>query len=164
MEQRAPGAAFQLILLAAFLIPAIFFLLSQQNTLKAVSPAHRRMIPGLVWLQVVPILGQIWSFVVVTRIASSIRKGLASEFEHTIFGADAASAQKGASQWPTLGLGIAWCIPEIFIIAYNLFGPVNSQPSELIGLLALGTMVCWIIYWVQLVQYKNKLKRVQVAG
>jgi hypothetical protein len=42
----------------------------------------------------------------------------------------------------------------------NLFSsPTGDGNAMLVGLFGLTTLVCWIIYWVQLAQYKNKLKR-----
>ena len=49
----------QIILLLVFVVIAVLFLLTQQNTLKAVKPENRLMQPGLVWLQLIPLLGQI---------------------------------------------------------------------------------------------------------
>ena len=165
MNQTAPGGGLQLILLAGFLIPAIFFVISQQNTLKMVKRANRQMQPGLVWLQLIPFLGQIWQFVVIVKIAGSIRNGLAAEYEGTIFGADAAVAEKNAARWPTLGIGLAYCIPEALITLNNLFAAEGSGGNlELVGFLGLGMFVCWIIYWVQLAGYKNKLKQVYALG
>jgi hypothetical protein len=67
--------------------------------------------PGLVWLQLIPLVGQVWQFFVVARISSSIRKGLTAEYENTVFGADAAVVQKGVANRPTLAMGLAYCIP-----------------------------------------------------
>ena len=64
----------QIILLLVFIGIAVLFLLTQQNTLKAVRRENRLMQPGLVWLQLIPVVGQIWQFIVVLRIAKSIRK------------------------------------------------------------------------------------------
>jgi len=56
-----------------FLVPMIFFLLAQQNILRAVSAHNRKMQPGEVWLQLIPLFGLVWKFIVVTRISQSIR-------------------------------------------------------------------------------------------
>ncbi|SRR5215203_1959020 len=68
----------QFLFLGLFLIPAIFFLLTQQNTLKAIQPHNRAMSPGQVWLQLIPIFGMIWQFFVVSKISDSLRRELAA--------------------------------------------------------------------------------------
>jgi len=165
--ETAPStlAATQLLLLLAVLIPAIFFLITQQNTLKAVLPENRLMHPGLVWLQLIPLFNYIWQFIVITRIAGSIRRQLASRHADSIFGADAAIAD-GTSRRPTQGIGIAYATLFTLLVPINLFQDAAGRPNDslLLGLVALGNMVCWIIYWVQLVQYKNKLKRAPAIG
>jgi len=46
---------FQIIILALFLVPGIFFLLTLQNTLKVISPENRKMQPSNVWLMFIPL-------------------------------------------------------------------------------------------------------------
>ena len=50
----------QIALLLVFVVIAVLFLLTQQNTLKAVRRENRLMQPGMVWLQLIPLFGQIW--------------------------------------------------------------------------------------------------------
>src|ERR1700729_3133135 len=111
MNQPPSPSILQLILLAAFLVPAIFFLLTQQNTVKLVKPENRLMQPGLVWLQLIPLLGLLWQFFVITRIAGSIKNELASWHNESIFGADAVAVEGGVK--PTLGIGIAYAILNV---------------------------------------------------
>ncbi len=44
-----------MLLLLAFLIPAILFFLSQQRILQVISPENREMSPGSVWFQIIPV-------------------------------------------------------------------------------------------------------------
>lgn len=149
----------QLILLLVFLVPAIIFTISQQNTLKAILPENRLMQPGLVWLQLIPLFSNIWQFFVVIKIARSIQRQLAWRHSDSIFGADAIVAE-GGSRRPTQGIGIAYCAIEALIIFLNFTNlPRSEGGSQFVGLCGLATMTCWIIYWVQLARYKNKLKR-----
>lgn len=60
-----------LALLLAFIVPAILFVLTQYNTLKAIRPENRLLAPGLVWLEFIPFFGQVWQFTVVSRITGS---------------------------------------------------------------------------------------------
>ena len=55
-------AVWQFVLLFALLVPAILFLLTQQNTLKTVRVENRMLPSGLVWLQLIPLFGQVWQF------------------------------------------------------------------------------------------------------
>lgn len=155
----------QLLLLAAMLIPALLFLLSQQNTLKAIKQENRRFHPGLVWLQLIPLFGQIWQFVVVSRIADAIKSEIAFRQEDTIFGVADASAVAEMGKRPTFAIGMAYCI--LITIGVILQFKTNYRVSDyqwviMIGpLFSLSGMICWIIYWVKLAQYKTKL--VQIA-
>lgn len=166
METTAPaGGGLQLLLLLALLIPAIFFVITQQKTLKAVKPENRLMRPGLVWLQLIPLFSNIWQFFVVVKIAGSIQRQLAARHADSIFGADALVAEGTAGRRPTQVLGLAYCIMEVLILLNNLFAsPGSGGNVEFAGVLGLGMFVCWIIYWVHLAKYKNKLKQALAVG
>lgn len=122
------------------LIPMIFFLLTLQNTLKAVSPENRRMSPGQVWLVFIPVFGVVWQFIVVNRIADS----LADEFyKRNILNQEAR---------PGYSVGIAYCI----------LGVCSIIPF--LGTLAsLAALVCWIVYWVKVAGYKRQLESLNFA-
>lgn len=158
MDNNAANDAYlQLILLAGLLIPAVLFLLTQHNTLKVIRPENRSLAPGLVWLQLIPLLGQIWQFIVVTRIASSIQREVAATDDGSILGFADVAAVEGAGSKPTQGIGIAYCTLSVVTIFFNLF--TKSGMPTLSGLLALACMVCWIIYWVKIAGWKRKLKQ-----
>ena len=154
-------AYLQLVLLVVVLIPAIFFLLTQQNTLKAIRPENRLLKPGLVWLQFIPFVGQVWQFIVVTKIAGSIKQEMESSGEDSILGiADAMTVDELRTK-PTFNIGITYCSLNIIYILLNLL--TRGRTSTLLGLLALVGMVFWIIYWVQLAGWKKKLQRFVVV-
>jgi hypothetical protein len=137
-----------LIILIIFLIPAILFLITQQNTLKAIQPQNRSMAPGEVWLQLIPLFNLIWMFIVVTRISDSIRKEFHSRAENSLLGLPDPSLVAEMNKRPTYDIGIAYCV-------LNLCGIV-----PVIGTFAgLAGLICWIIYWVKLAEYKNKLEK-----
>jgi hypothetical protein len=140
--------------LALFVIPWIFFLITQQNTLKAIQPENRSMSPGQVWLQMIPLFGLFWQYIVVIRISDSLRAEINSWANDTIFGAEGSQVVNFSSSRPTYGIGLAMCICWSSIIFLNLIGI-----RGLAGLGSLGGLVCWIIYWVQLAQAKNKVQR-----
>src|SRR5687768_4823839 len=56
------------------IIPFILFLLTLQKTLSIISPENRKMPPSNVWLMFIPIFNIVWQFIMVGRIADSIRE------------------------------------------------------------------------------------------
>lgn len=113
------------------LLPTIFFLLTLQNTLKAIRGENRKMNPGEVWLMLIPFFGLIWLFIVVGRIADSI----ADECE---------SRQIGLSDnRPTYNLGIAFGVCSLCSVI-----PMLGVFS------AIAALVLWIIYWVKVNNYR----------
>jgi hypothetical protein len=60
-------------LVGLFLLPQIFFLLTLQKALSRCQPRNRTMSPGLVWLDLVPLVNIVWTFVAVIRVAESLK-------------------------------------------------------------------------------------------
>lgn len=147
----------QIALLLAFVIPAILFFLAQQRLLQVIRPESREMTPGSVWLQLIPVFGLIWQFVVVIKIAHSVSKELASRTGESIL--DNSQAQvKGTDESPTYTIGIVYCIFTTLGFITNYSTRHSTSYLALFGsLFVLTGMACWIIYWVRLVKTKNKL-------
>jgi hypothetical protein len=156
------GGSLQLLLLLALIIPAIFFMLTQQNTLKALKPGNRLMKPGLVWLQIIPLFGQVWQFFVVSRIARSIKKEIASRQDDSILGFSDIAAVEERGKLPTFTIGITYCILICMSLTNGFFPHLSTGIGLIFGFCSLTGMICWIIYWVQLAEYKRKLKRFAV--
>lgn len=135
---------YQLIFWVLFLVPAILFLLTQQSTIKLIQPKNRRISPGEVFLQLVPLFGMIWQFFVVARLSDSIRKELG---ERTFTFEDSPLVYTAKDNRPTYKIGIAYCI---LFCCYLI--PFVGE------ILFLAGTVCWVIYWVRLYQYKKKLE------
>lgn len=126
------GIGFSLFFLILFLIPAIFFLLTLQNTLKAISVENRRMPPGNVWLLFIPLFNIIWQFIVVDKIAQSIA-------------AECARLNIPVTDSkPTYGIGLAWNICNFLTIIPIIGG--------------LASLVTFIIYWVKVSEYKKLIQ------
>jgi hypothetical protein len=151
----------QIILLLVFVVIAVLFLLTQQNTLKAVKPENRLMQPGLVWLQLIPLFGQIWQFWVVIRIAGSIRKEIEFQEGDSILGSSDPRVVERLSKLPTQAVGIVYCISSTIGLGMNWFLTVtpDSSLSLIIPVIFLGGIVCWIIYWVRLAKSRKILVR-----
>ncbi|MFN8240156.1 MAG: hypothetical protein U0X39_05310 [Bacteroidales bacterium] len=123
-----------LVLFFILLIPKILFLLTMQNTLREVKPENRRMDPGLVWLSLIPLFGVVWQFFIVINVADSLK----AEFNQRNINA--------GEDRPGFGIGLAYCI-------LNCCGIV-----PFLGILAaIAGFICWIIYWVQISGFKDKL-------
>ncbi|MCW3071580.1 MAG: hypothetical protein JWO44_1470 [Bacteroidetes bacterium] len=118
------------------LIPMIFYLLTLQNTLNEVSPHNRQMPPGQVWLMLIPFFGMVWQFIVVNRIADSLRA------ECTERNIPMEEERPGAS------IGLAYCI----LFCCGII-PILGSLASIAGL------VCWIIYWIRIAGYKTKLEQ-----
>ena len=166
---QAGYAVGQLIAFLLFLTPAVFFLLTQQNTLKAIRRENRRLRPGLVWLQLIPIFNFCWMFVVVTRVADSLYKENASLMDDSILGVPDPDAAGSFGKRPTYRIGMAYCIQYLLlffalIIFFNLFGRAeDARGFAIISLiLCLSVITCWIIYWVKLAGEKRKLQYLRV--
>jgi len=146
----------QLALLLAFVIPAILFFLAQQRILQVISPENREMSPGSVWLQLIPVFGLAWQFIVVARIAHSVSKEMASKMGDSIL--DNSQVQiKGTDESPTNTIGIAYCILTTMGIIIDYTTRYYTFLALFGSLCVITGMVCWIIYWVRLVNTKNKL-------
>lgn len=116
------------------LIPMIFFLLTMQNTLNAISFENRKMEPGLVWLSLIPLFGLVWQFIIVDRMAGSLQ----SEFAKREMATEEAR--------PGNSIGLAYCI----LFCCSLI-PFVGYITSIAGL------ICWIIYWIKINDYKNRL-------
>ena len=123
---------FIFIVLILLLLPGIFFLLTLQKTLEAVSPENRRMSPGNVWLMLIPLFNLVWQFIMVDKISQSI-------------GAECARLDIAKNEIkPTYNIGLAW----------NICNLVSFIPF--VGLAALVT---FILYWVKVAEYKTLIVR-----
>jgi hypothetical protein len=125
-------------------------------TLRAVRPENRLMQPGMVWLQMIPLFGQIWQFRVVTRIADSIVNQRIAFGEDSIVGLADYTAAEDANKRPTYGMGIIYCT----LVLIDMVMSVLPHKVPLIqGPVGLTMMVCWSSYRVRLAAEKRKLTR-----
>lgn len=129
-------AAFILIIIASaiFLTPVILYLLTLQNTLKKVKKKNRTIEPGQVWLNLIPLFNIVWQFIMINRIADSLK----AEFSERNISIK--------EDRPGAQIGVAYCI-------LNLCGFIPM----LGGLASIAGLVCWIVYWVKISNYKNQL-------
>ena len=135
------------IFLLIFLVPFILFLITQNNLLKAIKPQNRTMQPGEVWLQLIPLFNLIWHFVVVTRISDSIRNEFMSRTSDSALGLPDPNLVSYLNKRPCYDIGMAFAVLSAVSIL-----PVLG------GIASLGALVCWIIYWVKLAEFKRKVE------
>ena len=124
-----------------FILPLIFFIITLQNALLAVSPHNRKMPAGNVWLLLIPVFNIVWLFLVVGNIADSYR----SEFMERNIPSDEAR--------PSYNIGLATAVLQCCCII-----PVLNI------LAGFGFLVCWIIYWVKVAGLKNQLEYAKSAN
>jgi hypothetical protein len=133
-EYRSQSPLMLIIFLIIFLIPAILYLITLQNTLKAISRENRTMEPGNVWLMLIPLFSIVWQFIVVNKIASSIR-------------AELNARGVPVDQGPGLSIGLAMCVlccVSIIPVIGVFFG--------------LAAFICWIIYWIKIAGFKKQIE------
>lgn len=132
-----------IIVFLVFLIIYILFLVSQQNILKAIKLENRTMSPGMVWLQLIPVFNLVWQFMVVIKISESIR----NEMTTRTFSFESPDKEVYIEEAkPTFGIGIACCI--LLCLSF----------LPMLGIIMfLAYLVCWIIYWLKIVEYKNRI-------
>ena len=119
-------------IVAIFLIPTIFYLLTLQKALQAVSVENRRMPPGQVWLSLIPLFNLIWMFIVVNKIAESF----AAECYLLNIPTDETNPTQGIGNTKNI-LALCTMIPIVGVLA------------------GIGYIVCWIMHWVKVNEYKN---------
>lgn len=134
----------QIIFLLGFLTIAIlvsvFYLLTLQKLLEAISIQNRKLPPGQVWLMFIPVFNVVWHFVLVARIADSIR----DECIHLNIPQQTAR--------PTLVLGISSMI--LYLLAI-LFNTVSSSSLLIGGIFTWAALITWIVYWVKVGSYRK---------
>jgi hypothetical protein len=140
------------------LLLTIFYLVSLMKAVQACSPRNQAMAPGLVWLNLVPVLNLVWPFVTVVQVGNSLQR----EFR-------ARGMDRGGGYGKVLGvltyvlslfssfvslaaLGVAIVVDDSDDSPMILFA--GSGVGNLIG---LGFLVMWIVYWVQIAGYTRTL-------
>lgn len=118
-------------ILGVLILIQILYILTLRNTLRAITPQNRTMKPENTWLLLIPFFNIVWAFIVVNNLSSSIyNESKVKEF--TLHEAK-----------PANGVGIAMCILRCF--------------SFLGGIAGLPAIICWIIYWNKISNYKTAI-------
>ncbi|MEO5997115.1 MAG: hypothetical protein ABIN89_10255 [Chitinophagaceae bacterium] len=128
------GGEFIIMLVLGLLLTKIFYVLALQSTLKAISIENRKMPARNVWLLLIPLFGTVWHFFIVSRLADSIKAEAISK--NILIG----------EPRPAYNIGIAMCILNCLSVipAINIYA-------------AMASLICWILYWVKIIGFKNVL-------
>jgi hypothetical protein len=126
-----------IILLGVLILPWFLFLLNLQRTLTRVSDHNRAMPAGHVWLNFIPVFFLGWFIYTAMKVRDSIR----AEYKSRGWASDGDFSY-------TVGLAAG-----ILAIASFVLGSV-----PILGWgLAIAAIVCWIVYWVKIADFKNRL-------
>lgn len=124
---------FVILFVVAILALQIFFLLTLFRCMNKISKENRTMEPGLVWLNLVPMLNLGWIFYTVIKIKESLEK----EFASRNLRGDGDFGYK-------IGL------------TYAILGCCSAIPY--IGALpGIAAIVFWIMYWLRISAFSKKL-------
>ena len=120
--------------LVLLLVITAGFFTALARALRRVSPENRRMEPGLMWLNVIPLVHFVWNFFTTINVAEALR----NEFYDRGWGRRDEDFGHG--------IGMAMSILQACAII-----PYCG------GLFGLAGFVCFIIYWVKIAGYSSQL-------
>jgi len=141
------------------LVIQILFLLTLYRTQSQVSEPNREIQPGTVWwtllLNFIPIVGNFWVIYLVQKLSNSLRK----EFEHRGWRTEGEGFGRTPGliwAWGSLGYTVLSVIQNVLMFAGQ------QGPSTLLSIIvlpiAIGLLVCFILFWVQMYQYGKRLR------
>jgi hypothetical protein len=144
LAAAAIGIACVVIIL--LLVVGIFFLLTLQKALTRCSKRNRTMEPGMVWLNLIPLFNYVWNFVTVIRVGDSLK----NEFSDR-------DIDQGGDYGKTLGITMSALGIGSGILS-NVGNTARAPAVSMIaGLIGLASLVMFIVYWVQIAGYSQKL-------
>jgi uncharacterized protein (DUF2062 family) len=145
--------------LAVGLTIQIFFLLTLYRTQSQVAERNREVQPVTIWwtilLNFIPLVGNLWVIYLVPKLSNSLRR----EFE------DRGWRTEGEGFGRTAGMIWAWgglAYTALAVVQNVLQFSGNMQAATLLSVvtlpIALGLLVCFILFWVQMYQYGKRLR------
>jgi hypothetical protein len=146
LSQLSPSALLGVLLILIVLIVAlvvveILYILALRRALGKCSPTSRTMDPGMVWLLIVPVVGQVWNFFVVLNIA----KSLGNEFR--LRGIPTPDPEPGKM------IGLAMSVCGVVALIPKLLPSVAAIALPA----ALAHLFLWIYYWTKINGYSRML-------
>jgi hypothetical protein len=115
------------------IVIAVLFILTLRKALERCAPQNRTTSPDSAWLLLIPLFNMVWGFILYPRISESLER----EFRQR---------NLPIEPQPAKSLGLALAILQVCCII------------PLVGILAgLGALICFIMYWVKISGYSNRL-------
>jgi hypothetical protein len=143
------------LVIIGVLLLIIFFNLTLQRSMAVVSKKNQPILPGLIWLNLIPIpiLNTVWTMIFGIVTCNAMNK------------------EAGRKIAP-INLAIAYSalslLVSILSVLSNLVVRSSRGPNEIIeliiGLASIASIVLWIIFWVQINSAKNKLKGISLSS
>ncbi len=112
------------------------------------------MDPMKVWLLLIPVFRYFWHFYIVTKVSQSIK----AEYQ---------TRNIPTREKPIFAAGIiasiGFCIDSVSEVLrwLNMDFIYNGIYSVITGTVALGGFIAWIVYWVQLAQFRSNIKKLR---
>jgi len=135
LTPEAPFIAFLLLLVAAAYGLFIWYASVIRAALRLVQPQHRKMRPGQAWYILIPLFGQVYQVLLAGYLSESIRAEMLSR------------GLPLAEQRPTYKVGLAFGVSQL-VSFVPLMGTFAS----------IAALVCWIIHWTKVAEYKRTLE------
>lgn len=123
-----------LVIIVFWLSIMSLFCLTLMRCFQRIQPQNRTLEPWTVWLRLIPCVGTIFIFIIVTKLTESLRK----EYRWRRWGSRGEGFGNGGG------------------MAYAVLNAAGHIPY--IGVLfTLAAFVCFIVYWVQIANYSSRL-------
>jgi len=157
MSSAIFGPVFLIILLVIVggILLAVFFNLTLQRSMAAVSKPNQSIEPGLIWLNFIPIpiLNTVWTMVFGIMTCKAMNKDAGKKIAPINL----------AIVYPSLSLLIS-VLSFSSSFVFRSSRDLGEAVSLGVGLLSITTIILWIIFWVQINVAKNKLKTMNVSS
>ncbi|ABG57572.1 hypothetical protein [Cytophaga hutchinsonii] len=129
------GGEIALLLMLLYLVPLVFFILTLKRLLEQLNENNRKVNPVLLWLILIPVVGLVCQFIVVIKMAESLR----AEFDQRHLAEEEAK--------PGFNTGLTYCI--LFLCGGI---PMVGMVLSCVGI------YFWISYWIKMNDYKKLLQ------
>jgi len=138
-KPELPELIIILVIMGIMIISVIFYLITLQRALSRCSDECRTLLPGLVWLEFIPLFSLIWTFILVINISNSLR----NEF-----------TKRGIVESPNPGQGVGLAMAICSVLSFIPF---------LGAVFGIAGFICWIVYWIKIAGYSSKIAIPQTA-
>lgn len=136
------------------LLITIFYNLTLQKAMAAVSERNQTVAPGLIWLNLIPIpfLNSVWTMIFGIMTCNAINTDADKKIAPSTL----------AVVYPSISI-----VTSILAVIMNATAGYRGPEEEfalVVGFFSVVTFVLWIIFWVQINAAKNKLMRMVGRG